>query len=129
MFFRNATNGSNADTGYYYIPVVERPKNLEEACQGGYLWLCLRTDNCLRLFYTALPQVPRDKNNVAICFKVKLTEEEINALTVHSAGVYCGALAFQPEDIESCILIQDKSSLEYERIKANEAHGQSVKLM
>ncbi|KTC96150.1 hypothetical protein [Legionella erythra] len=125
MLFKKFTPINGKSDGCFYIPWVERPKNLAELGDNGHLWTYLTASNIYRHLYTAPDSIPKDKNGVAICFKVRLTSEQQSRLelltTRLSASIYRGDLAFEPEAIESCILMNNEGLQEIRRevIEAN----------
>ncbi|QRN04037.1 hypothetical protein GH742_09220 [Legionella sp. MW5194] len=123
MLFKKSAEVASGDTGFFYIPWVERPRNLEQIRQNGHLWTYLNAKNIYRHFYTSPENIPRDKHQVAICFKVKLTSEQqsrLELLKTYSSRVYRGDLSFEADDIESCIVLTNQESEEYSREIAEE---------
>ncbi len=119
MLFKKSAPSNGKSEGFFYIPWVERPKDLAELGDNGHLWTYLTATNIYRLFYTAPESVPQDRNGVAICFKVRLTNEQQSRLELLSTGlsapIYRGDLSFEPEAIDSCILINNQGLQELRR--------------
>ncbi|KTD49084.1 hypothetical protein DIZ81_06740 [Legionella taurinensis] len=131
MLFKKSAEVAPQDQGCFYIPWVERPRNLEKMKESGHLWTYLTAKNIYRHFYTAPECVPRDNHHVAICFKVRLTSEQQSRLELLKTGVtrvYRGDLSFEPDAIESCLVLTSQESKEYRRESAEENHPSPMTL-